>query len=77
MEDANKPLTCTLCGELLAGKPWYALLSICSVQSSSDFSWQLCAQCYKPVQPAILGILQQNLRTGITDIKQQAARLRI
>lgn len=77
MDDANQPLTCTLCEASLAGKTWYALLSICSVQSRSDFSWQLCAKCYKPIQLAILGSLQRSLHTGMVEVQQQAGRLRI
>ena len=71
-------VTCTWCNALCGeGKPWYALMSICSGPSKSDFSWQLCEQCYRQIQRALIGVMQQNLRTEIAVVKQQAAGLKI
>jgi hypothetical protein len=76
MVNGTMQLTCDLCGEPY-GKPWFALISICSELTNADFSWELCQGCHNQIKRAIAQVMEQNLRTETAKHKQQMAGLKI
>jgi hypothetical protein len=60
MVDGKLQLVCERCGESY-GKPWYALISICSELTNTDFSWELCERCYAQIRQALLQAMARRI----------------